>query len=78
MVVRDIAQGIGGQHATIIEEIRASVDGFNYHHFIYESTNSGVEVDSLAKYSLNLATGRHVGLLQPHDTIPIPWTIIIQ
>ena len=78
MVVGDIAQGTGGQHATIIEEIRASLDGFNYHHFIYESRNSDVQVDSLAKYSLNLAPGRHVGLLQPHDTMPIPWTIIIQ
>ena len=77
MVVGDIAQGTGGQHATIIEEIRASVDGFNYHHFIYESRNSDVQVDSLAKYSLNLAPGRLIWLLQPYDFVNIPWDIVI-
>lgn len=78
MVVGDIAQGTGGQHAAIIKEIRASMDGFKSCNFIYESTNSNVEANSLAKYSLNLAPGSHVCLLQPHDIATILWDIVIQ
>jgi hypothetical protein len=78
VAVGDIAQGSGGLHATIIKEIRARVDGLNSCNFIYESRNSNVDADSLAKYSLNLAPSRHIWLLQPHDFVTIPWDIVIQ
>jgi hypothetical protein len=63
VVVGEIAQGTWGYYATVIKEIQASLSEFVACNFIFENRSLNVEADSLAKFSLHLALGRHVWLL---------------
>ena len=70
-VVQDINQGTLCNYAAITNEVRARALSFSCK-FIFEGRANNYEAHSLARFSLNLALGRHVWLDQPHDTTCIP------
>lgn len=65
-VVSDINQRGRGTYGTIIEEIKARAANFNTK-IVFEGRLANNDAHSLARFSLKLAQGRHLWLIQPHD-----------
>jgi 6-phosphogluconate dehydrogenase (decarboxylating) len=69
--VLDIVAGTGGQYAAIVQEINIQRSDFQEASFTFEGRSSNMEARSLARFVLSLDQGRHLWLLQPHDTMSI-------
>lgn len=70
-VATDNEKGTQGSFGQIIKEIKLRSENFNCT-LRYEGRASNFEAHSLGKYSLSLARGRHVWMVQPHDIFCIP------
>jgi hypothetical protein len=46
--------------------------------FKFEGRKSNTEAHNLAPFALSLEQGRHLWLLQPHDTLLIPETLNVE
>lgn len=74
-VVADIHTASKGEYSAIIEEIKRRIP--NTHcKIIFEGRASNNEAHSLARFSLSLDHGRHFWLLQPHDILCIPYSLV--
>ena len=74
-VVNDIARGSRGRQAVIIEEIKIRARKFNCT-LSFESRLVNEDAHKLARFSLSLAPGRHIWLLQPHNSNVIPLSVV--
>jgi hypothetical protein len=66
---------MGGKYAPIVREISMLSSDFEEVVFKFESRKSNVEAHNLARFALSLGQGRHLWLLEPHDTVLIPVTL---
>ena len=64
-VIKDIHENMSGLHSSIIKEISLTSHQFSRCSFIYEGRKTNLKAHSLAKLTLGLSEGRHLGLLQP-------------
>lgn len=62
-VVKEIQEQSGGGNGAIIREINTTRVNFDSCHFSFDSRKSNFEAHILARFSLGLSAGRHVGLV---------------
>ena len=64
-----------GTYSSIITQIKVRAESFNCR-ITHEGRASYTDAYSLAKFSVRLAQGCHVWLLQPHDALCIPHNVV--
>ena len=73
-VVKDISNNSMGPYGMVISEIKSRILSFNCQ-LVFEGCRSNGDAHSLAKFSLSLARGRHLWLINPHNPLCIPQTV---
>ena len=70
-VVQDISSNSRGPYGMVITEIKSKIISFNCQ-IVIEGRRTNGDAHSLAKFSLSLAKGRHLWLINPHNPLCIP------
>ena len=68
MVVQDILAREGNQNKAIIKEIILRKPQFLAFDFMCEGSSLDVDAQNIVNFYLSLPRGRHLWLLQPHDS----------